>query len=121
MFSGTILDNITLFNYDITKERVIKVCKTVGIHDDIMNLEMGYNTFYGAEGISLSGGQIQKIGIARVLLKNADVYLCDEIYASLDKESVQNIKNAILQLSKKHIVIVIDHINDNFLSENFCE
>ena len=43
MFSGTILDNITLFNYDITKERVIKVCKTVGIHDDIMNLEMGYN------------------------------------------------------------------------------
>ena len=46
MFSGTILDNITLFNYDITKERVIKVCKTVGIHDDIMNLEMGYNTFY---------------------------------------------------------------------------
>ena len=45
MFSGTILDNITLFNYDITKERVIKVCKTVGIHDDIMNLEMGYNTF----------------------------------------------------------------------------
>ena len=59
MFSGTILDNITLFNYDITKERVIKVCKTVGIHDDIMNLEMGYNTFYGAEGISLSGGQIQ--------------------------------------------------------------
>ena len=116
MFSGTILDNITLFNYDITKERVIKVCKTVGIHDDIMNLEMGYNTFYGAEGIS-----IQKIGIARVLLKNADVYLCDEIYAALDKESVQNIKNVILQLSKKHIVIVIDHINDNFLSENFCE
>ena len=110
MFSGTILDNITLFNYDITKERIIKVCKTVGIHDDIMNL-----------GISLSGGQIQKIGIARVLLKNADVYLCDEIYASLDKESVQNIKNVILELSKKHIVIVIDHINDNFLSENFCE
>ena len=109
MFSGTILDNITLFNYDITKERVI------------MNLEMGYNTFYGAEGISLSGGQIQKIGIARVLLKNADVYLCDEIYAALDKESVQNIKIVILQLSKKHIVIVIDHINDNFLSENFCE
>ena len=100
MFSGTILDNITLFNCDITKERVIKVCKTVGIHDDIMNLEMGYNTFYGAEGISLSG---------------------DEICASLDKESVQNIKNVILQLSKKHIVIVIDHINDNFLSENFCE
>ncbi|MEE0492680.1 ABC transporter ATP-binding protein [Faecalibacillus faecis] len=121
MFSGTILDNITLFNCDITKERVIKVCKTVGIHDDIMNLEMGYNTFYGAEGISLSGGQIQKIGIARALLKNADVYLCDEIYASLDKESVQNIKNVILQLSKKHIVIVIDHINDNFLSENLVK
>ena len=108
MFSGTILDNITLFNCDITKERVIKVCKTVGIHDDIMNLEMGYNTFYGAEGISLSGGQIQKIGIARALLKNADVYLCD-------------IKNVILQLSKKHIVIVIDHINDNFLSENLVK
>ena len=49
------------------------------------------------------------------------VFTCDEIYASLDKESVQNIKNVILQLSKKHIVIVIDHINDNFLSENFCE
>ena len=120
MFSGTVLENITLYN-DIPFEKVIQKCKEAGIHDDIMKLTNGYNTDYGAFGVKFSGGQIQKIGIVRAMLKEADIYVCDEITASLDKESIQHIEKLLYMLSKKHIVIVIDHNEKDFLNKTFIE
>ena len=120
MFSGTVLENITLYN-DIPFEKVIQKCKEAGIHDDIMKLTNGYNTDYGAFGVKFSGGQIQKIGIVRAMLKEADIYVCDEISAFLDKESIQHIEKLLYMLSKKHIVIVIDHNEKDFLNKTFIE
>ena len=86
-----------------------------------MKLTNGYNTDYGAFGVKFSGGQIQKIGIVRAMLKEADIYVCDEITASLDKESIQHIEKLLYMLSKKHIVIVIDHNEKDFLNKTFIE
>lgn len=109
MFTGSIYDNLTMFDKEISKKVVIEKCKSVGLHNDIMQLPDEYETIYGSQGVLLSGGQMQKIGIVRALIKEHSVYLCDEIYSSLDNNSADLVRNLFFELSKKTIVICIDH------------
>ncbi|MCF0124334.1 MAG: peptidase domain-containing ABC transporter [Treponema sp.] len=106
LFSGTILDNITLFNQTVTMEKVIDVTKQVGIYDKIISLEHGFDSIVGENGTSLSGGEKQKIAIARALLKNPLLMIFDEATSNLDIVSEKQIVKIIKDLHKKGLTII---------------
>ncbi|MDD6273024.1 MAG: ABC transporter ATP-binding protein [bacterium] len=109
IFNLSIKDNIKLANPQATEEEIIKVCKKVQIHDDIILMKDGYDTLVGENGIILSGGQKQRIAIARSLIKKSKIILLDEATSSLDNNNQQKIKNIIKDLSKNHTVIIVAH------------
>ncbi len=109
LFPFTIKENLLLSNTSITESEMIDICKKVHIHDFISTLPDGYNTKIGDKGFNLSGGQIQKISIARAILKKSQIYIFDEMTSSLDKESEEHIKLIIKELASSHTVIVASH------------
>ena len=109
LFHDTIEANIRMGKPDATVEEVIAAAKTAACHDFISALPDGYNTVVGEGGSTLSGGEKQRISIARALLKNAPVVLLDEATASLDPENEVLIQQAISALAENKTVIVIAH------------
>jgi len=109
LFSGTIIDNITLRNKDIPRERVVEVCKMLGIHEFIMRLPGGYDFDVMERGNSLSQGQRQLLSFARALLYDPSVLILDEATSSVDSESEQLIQKAIDTLIQGRTSIVIAH------------
>jgi ATP-binding cassette subfamily B protein len=109
LFSDTVLNNITLGDPDITREQVIAASKAVGAHEFISKLPDGYQTVIGENGSTLSGGECQRLSIARALLKDAPVILLDEATASLDVDNETEIQNAISKLVKGKTVLIIAH------------
>lgn len=109
LFHDTILENIIFGNKYATKEDVIKAAKNSSAHEFIMNLPDGYDTIIGEGGSTLSGGEKQRISIARAILKDAPIILLDEATASLDPENEECIHSAINNLIKNKTLIVIAH------------
>lgn len=109
LFSGTILDNITLRNPSITKEEVIASAKMIGIHDFIMQLPEGYDYNLMERGATLSLGQRQLLSFLRALLYNPSILVLDEATSSVDSESERMIQKAIDQLIAGRTSIVIAH------------
>lgn len=109
LFSGTVADNITLRNADISRDKVENVAKMLGIHDFIMKLPGGYDFNIMERGNSLSQGQRQLISFARALLYDPAILILDEATSSVDSESEQLIQNAIDTLIKGRTSIVIAH------------
>ncbi len=109
IFNTTIKENISYGKLDATDEEIIEACKHANIHDFIMTLENGYETFLGERGVKLSGGQKQRVSIARVFLKNPPILILDEATASLDNESERYIQKSLDDLSKNRTSIVIAH------------
>ncbi len=109
IFSGTIKDNIAYGRPDAADEEIIAAAKGANIHDYIMQLEDGYDTFVGERGVKLSGGQKQRISIARVFLKNPPILILDEATSALDNESEKYIQKSLEKLSKGRTSIVIAH------------
>ncbi len=109
LFQDTIENNIRFANPKATHEEVIEAAKKARCHNFIMELPDGYNTMVGEGGSSLSGGEKQRISIARALLKNAPIILLDEATSSVDPENEYEILSAIEELSKGHTVISIAH------------
>jgi len=108
MFEDTILENIIVGrNYSL--EQVISVCESLKIHEFIEKLPKGYYTHVGACSRSLSGGQIQKIAIARAILSHGNIIICDEPVSSLDPISSQNIIDSIFSIAENKTLIWIDH------------
>lgn len=105
----TILNNLRLGTNGVVEDEVIKACKMVGIHDDIIGLPKKYNTIMEPQGRNFSSGQKQKLGFARILLQKAQVYLLDEVTSDLDDISRERIWNIILGLAEEHIVINVTH------------
>lgn len=105
----TILNNLRLGTSGVVEDEVIKACKMVGIHDDIIGLPEKYNTIMEPQGRNFSSGQKQKLGFARMLLQKAQVYLLDEVTSDLDDISRERIWNIILGLAEEHIVINVTH------------
>ncbi|NLI62834.1 MAG: ABC transporter ATP-binding protein [Methanosarcinaceae archaeon] len=109
LFSGSIKMNIAYGKPDATDEEITKAAKNAGIHDFIISLPDGYETFVGERGTRLSGGQKQRISIARVFLKNPPILILDEATSSLDNESERHVQNSLNNLSKNRTTIVIAH------------
>ena len=109
LFNETVMDNIRLGNPGAGDEEVINAAKACGCHDFIMELENGYETVSGSGGGHLSGGEKQRICIARAMLKNAPVVILDEATAYTDPESEAEIQRAVSTLIKGKTLIVIAH------------
>lgn len=109
LFHDTIRNNIRFGKTDATEEEIIAAAKKACCHDFIMRLPKGYDTLVGEGGCTLSGGEKQRVSIARAMLKDAQIILLDEATASLDPENEVEVQKAIDALIKGHTVIAIAH------------
>ncbi len=109
LFTGTIKDNILYGNPSATDEEIVKAAKNASIHDFIMKLPDGYNTYIGEKGVMLSGGQKQRISIARVFLKNPPILILDEATSALDNETELIIQKSLNELSRGRTALIIAH------------
>lgn len=109
LFTGTIFDNISYGKLGASREEVIEAAKKANIHDYIMSLPEGYETFVGERGVKLSGGQKQRISIARVFLKNPPILVLDEATSALDNVTENYIQDSLDELCKNRTTIVVAH------------
>ena len=109
LFHDTIRANICFGNADASEKDMIAAAKKARCHEFIMNLEHGYDTIVGEGGCTLSGGEKQRISIARAMLKNAPIIILDEATASIDPENEHLIQQAITELTKGKTIITIAH------------
>lgn len=109
LFTGTIKENIAYGNLDATDEEIMEAAKKANIHDAIMKMEDGYDTYIGERGVRLSGGQKQRISIARVFLKNPSILILDEATSALDNATEMLIQNALEKLSVGRTSIIVAH------------
>ncbi len=109
LFTGTIRDNILYGDVNATQEDIEKAAIDANIHDFVMSLPDGYDTWIGEKGIRLSGGQKQRISIARVFLKNPPILILDEATSALDNETEIIIQQSLEKLLVGRTTIVIAH------------
>ena len=111
MFNDTVMNNLKTGSTDksITDEEVIEICKKSGVHDFIMSLENGYETVVGSGGGHLSGGELQRLSIARAMIKDASIVILDEATAYSDPENEAIIQESVSELVKDKTLIVIAH------------
>ncbi|CEK37252.1 ABC transporter ATP-binding protein [Paraclostridium sordellii] len=109
LFTGTIKDNIIIGKSDATDEEIIQACKKARIHDFIMTLPEGYETYVGERGVKLSGGQKQRISIARIFLKNPPIMILDEATSALDNVTEHEIQKSLEELGKNRTNLVVAH------------
>ena len=109
MFNGTVRDNLLFAKEDATQEELEEACRIANIHDFIVSQPDGYDTQVGNRGLKLSGGEKQRLSIARVILKDPKILILDEATSSLDSISENSIQNALDVLMKGRTSIVIAH------------
>lgn len=109
LFNDTIRNNIKFGKSDATEDEIIEAAKKACCHDFIMAMPEGYDTMIGEGGSSLSGGEKQRISIARAILKNAPIILLDEATASIDPENEHLIQQAISELIQGKTIVTIAH------------
>lgn len=109
LFADTVYNNIKIGNPQATEEQIIAAAKAARCHDFIMQMEDGYHTRIGEGGSTLSGGEKQRISIARALVRNAPIVLLDETTSNLDADNERDIQDAFMELMKNRTVIVIAH------------
>ena len=109
LFKQSILDNIRMGNPNATEEEVIAAAKAAQCHEFISELPQSYQTVFGKDGVKLSGGQIQRIAIARAIVKNAPILVLDEATSFSDPENEHLIQQALSELMKGKTVIMIAH------------
>src|SRR5665647_279853 len=109
LFNDTIANNVSLGLDNATEEQIINACKIANAHNFILENEYGYNTSIGERGNKLSGGEKQRVTIARAVLKNPPILILDEATSSLDTESEKLVQDAINNLMQNRTSIVIAH------------
>ncbi len=109
LFNESIFYNIQYASPDASPEQVYEVCKLADIHDFIVSLPDGYETIVGERGLKLSGGEKQRVSIARVLLKNPPILVFDEATSSLDSKSEKNILSSLNSIAENKTTLVIAH------------
>ena len=109
LFMGTIADNLRMANPECTLQEMIVAAKKAGADEFISQLPAGYETVVGENGTGLSGGQLQRIALARAFLKSSPIILLDEPTANLDPESEMWIERALNELLTDKTVLVIAH------------
>ena len=109
LFNGSVYDNILYGRLDATKEEIEAAAKAANAHDFIMELPEGYNTMLGDRGVNISGGQLQRIAIARAILKDPRILILDEATSALDTESERVVQEALNRLMVGRTSIIIAH------------
>ena len=109
LFSGTIRENIRYGRPDATDEEIVQAAVRAEIHNEIMEMPDGYDTYIGERGVMLSGGQKQRLSIARVFLKNPKILILDEATSALDTVTEQRIQASLDELSEGRTTIIIAH------------
>ncbi len=109
LFHDSIKNNVLWGNPTASDEEVTSICKLAHAHEFIEKLENGYDTLVGDKGAKLSGGQIQRIALARALIRKPKILILDEATSALDSSSEKQIQLAINKISKKTTVLVIAH------------
>ncbi|AKL97838.1 ABC transporter ATP-binding protein [Endomicrobium proavitum] len=109
LFDDTVKYNISYGSFDASMEDIIRAAKNANIHDLITKLPQGYDTPVGERGMKLSGGEKQRISIARAMLKNPPILVLDEATSALDSESEKLVQTAVENLMKNRTVILIAH------------
>ncbi|BBH24356.1 ABC transporter permease/ATP-binding protein [Paenibacillus baekrokdamisoli] len=107
--AGTFRDNITFGSEDAAQERIVLAAQRACIHETIMLHPTGYDTVIGDQGVPLSGGEKQRLALARAFLKNASVLLLDEPTSAQDPINEQRINNALMESAKNMTVIIVTH------------
>ncbi|CEN22555.1 peptidase domain-containing ABC transporter [Paraclostridium sordellii] len=109
LFNGTIIENLTLGNSEVSYEQIIDACKKAQIHDFINSLPLRYNTIIEENGSNFSGGQKQRLSIARAILKKPDILIMDEATSNLDSITEKAIEKTIVEFSEGITTIMIAH------------
>ncbi|KIW93919.1 uncharacterized protein Z519_05234 [Cladophialophora bantiana CBS 173.52] len=109
VFNKSVLENVRYPDIDCTVEEAIEACKAAALHDKIMSFTHGYQEKVGERGTKLSGGELQRLAIARAILKKADILLLDEATSSVDSLTEKKIQSSIRQLCAGKTAFVIAH------------
>ncbi|WP_243186692.1 ABC transporter ATP-binding protein [Clostridium intestinale] len=109
LFTGTILENILYGSPEASEEEVIEAARRANIHEFIINLPEGYNTYIGEKGLKLSGGQKQRLSIARVFLKNPKILILDEATSALDNTTEMIIQKSLEELTIGRTTLIVAH------------
>ena len=109
LFTGSIIDNLKVGNREASYEEIMSACKKVGAHEFIERLQNRYGSFVEEGGSNFSGGEKQRLAIARAMLSNPELYIFDEATSNLDSFSEQKIQNLIFAKKRNKTVIIIAH------------
>tara|TARA_B100000614_G_scaffold22880_1_gene18081 strand:- start:1262 stop:2251 length:990 start_codon:yes stop_codon:yes gene_type:complete len=109
LFSGTIKENIIFGSKGKTKNDMVEVSKKACVHKNIMMFKKNYNTLIGERGVTLSGGQIQRLTIARALIKNPTILLLDDCLSAVDIETEEKILRNLKEIRKNKTTIIVSH------------
>lgn len=109
LFNESIMENVRYARLDATDEEVMEACKAASIHEKILTFSKGYSTKVGENGVVLSGGELQRVAIARVILKNPRIILLDEATSSVDTETERRITKALQLLTQGRTTFTVAH------------
>ncbi|KAI1440865.1 hypothetical protein F5Y02DRAFT_324561 [Annulohypoxylon stygium] len=109
LFDDTVMNNIRYARLSATDEEVYSACKAAAIHDHIMGFTEGYTTRVGERGVKLSGGELQRIAIARAILKEPEIVLLDEATSSVDTDTEQKIQDGLRALCQGRTTFIVAH------------
>ncbi|KAI0159565.1 hypothetical protein GGR57DRAFT_428761 [Xylariaceae sp. FL1272] len=109
LFDDTVINNVRYARLDATDEEVYSACKAAAIHDQIMGFTEGYKTRVGERGVKLSGGELQRLAIARAILKNPEIVLLDEATSAVDTDTEQKIQDGLRALCENRTTFIVAH------------
>ena len=109
LFSESIKDNIRLGNINANLDKIIDAAKRSEIHDEIEKFKNSYQTILGERGVTLSGGQVQRVSISRAFLKDAYIYLFDDCFSSLDSDTEEKLISNLHKSFKEKTVVIVSH------------
>ena len=109
LFSESIEENIRLGKQDAREEEIIEASKKAAIHKNIKKFKLGYKTLLGERGLTLSGGQIQRVSIARALIKDPQILLFDDCLSAVDTDTEEKILKNLKEFSQNKTTIIVSH------------
>ncbi|KAL8799532.1 MAG: hypothetical protein Q9182_005807 [Xanthomendoza sp. 2 TL-2023] len=109
MFNDTVMNNVRYSRLDATDEEVMEACRAAAVHDKILSFTNGYASKVGEKGVKLSGGELQRLAIARAILKDPAIILLDEATSSVDTETEIRIQSALHELTKGRTTFTVAH------------
>lgn len=109
LFNDTVRDNVRYSNLDATDEQVVEACKAAAIHDKILTFTDGYASIVGENGVKLSGGEVQRVAIARVILMDPKIILLDEATSAVDSHTEAQIQAALRKLTHGRTTFCVAH------------